>query len=60
MTLSYPHENASELAGVNQLYRVERVKNSTGYKPLELLPKSVVDDLCRHSGWDVSIEPVKQ
>lgn len=36
-------------------YRVITVKNSTVYRPGEVLCKNEVDDLCRNNNWDVTI-----
>ena len=41
-------------------YQVISVKNSTEYSPGEILKKIVVDDMCRHTHWDVTVVPLRE
>lgn len=41
-------------------YKVLIVKNSTVYKPGEILCKAEVDDLCQNGRWDITVIPYKE
>lgn len=61
VVLTYPHENPKTANGVDPLYQVVSVNNSTEYAPGQYLSKREVDELCSASRWTVSTKrPVSQ
>ncbi len=54
IALTFPHQNPKEADGINSLYQVVRVTDSTEYNPGQMLTKQQVDELCSAKYWTVS------
>lgn len=65
ITVSFPHFDDTfitpqERFSAPQVYRVEKVTDSTEFAPSLQLTKAQVDELCAARGWKVTIIPASQ
>lgn len=64
VTVSYPHyddlqNTPAERSSAPRVYRVEKVTDSTAYRPWSQLSIAEVDALCANEDWKVIVVPAK-